>query len=470
MTGATATREHLCLVVRLLLLALAGVSVLTCNRSDKAPLAVVVFVYDENGLPISGADVQIRTSAPDRVWQAATEDAGTVTFTGLTEDEFKAVAGLRTDGPEAEFTASKDQYVEARAGVSGGDYSADNLQRGGRVHIDITLLQSKITDSSWAASASFTNVDLHAVGFFDSMHGWIVGGDGRIFFTETGGIQWNPQSSGTAATLTSVAPLDASHAWTTGAGAPLLKTADDGSSWVVATESTPLDSVTFSTPASAWAIGPQGIMHSVDQGLTWTLSLDPTTLALGSVTLTDIAFSPSGEGWVTGWATADDTGIVLHTVDGGATWSHIQVSACPLLAVAQVAVDEAWVVGCDAYKVQGGSISLPAGLPKAFQYFDVAATGFGEVWALGRVPPSKATGEVGPQIAEIVLSTVIHSEDGGVTWKTEYRGEERLHGLTLTGDGRGWIVGDGGEVLGLRQTTKRATQTPTPTLTPTPNR
>ena len=37
-----------------------------------------------------------------------------------------------------------------------------------------------------------------------------------------------------------------------------------------------------------------------------------------------------------------------------------------------------------------------------------------------------------------------------------------LNSIAITGDGRGWIVGDEGLVLSLKRTSKGATSTPTP--------
>jgi hypothetical protein len=376
-------------------LVIAAAAILAaCGQSGKGGLSAVVFVYDENRAVIPEAQVEITASSPELALKGETGTAGTIAFTGLTEDEFRTVAGLDVTDPQAEYRASKDKYLTLSASISGGDYVADNLKRGGRVHIEITLARSEVDDPSW---------------------------------TPTGG-------STAVQTVEGTAPL---------------------------TEKT-----TSSPDGTLWAIGTNGIVSSTDQGISWSQEFDPSTLGMGLIDLTDIAFQSVEEGWVAGTATGSRTGVVLHTVDGGVTWSQLEAAECPLLAVAAVGPGNAWVTGCGVFRAEGERLTAVRKMPEVFEYYDVAATGFGEAWVLARAVSSS---EVGPATADVILTSVYHTNDGGNTWDVQYRSDTTvLNSVTISSDGRGSIAGDNGLALSLRRTSKAATPTPMPGHTPTP--
>jgi photosystem II stability/assembly factor-like uncharacterized protein len=466
------TRTGLRVAVSLLLLAVATALLTACSRSGKGSLSAVVFVYDENDSPVSEAEVRINASSPALALTKETNSAGTAAFTNLGEDEFKAIAGLSASAPPPEFEAIKDGYFTLSARVSGGDYAQDDLARGGRVHIDIAFVQSEVDDPSWTPRRRFADADLHDILFADSERGWAAGSSGSVFYTADGGSSWISQASGASGTLTGLALDGSSDIWAVAPGTALVRAAP-GADWATIPLSDPatIQKMVLSPDGTAWAIGSRGILRSVDRGYTWSLSLDPAGLGLGRIDLTDIAFGGANEGWVTGRAVATGTGIVLHSEDAGADWSKLETPDCPLLAVVAVGPGSAWVTGCDVYRIEQGKLTAVPKMPEVFEYYDVAATGFGEVWVLARTAATGDASQFGPSVNETSLTSVFHTEDGGNTWDVGYRSlEARLNAITVTDDGRGWIVGDDGLLLSLSRTSKQATPTPRPlpTSTPTP--
>ena len=464
-------RKGIRLPAFLVLVIVATAFLAACGRSGKGSLSAVVFVYDENRLVIPDAQIEINASSPELALNGKTGMAGTVTFTGLREDEFQTVAGLSPTGSQPEYKASKEKYITLSARVSGGDYVADNLKRGGRVHIEITLAQSEVDDPSWTPHRQFANADLHAIAFADSKRGWVAGSEGSVFYTADGGFSWTPQASGASATLTGLYLDRASEIWGVAPGAALVR-ATVGGAWTAVQSgeaAAAIQKLALSPDGTLWAIGPQGVLRSSDQGVTWNLALDPSTLGLGLIGLTDVVFRSASEGWVTGTAASGQTGVVLHTEDAGLTWSKLEATDCPLLAVAAVAPGNAWVTGCNVFRAEGEKLTAVPKMSKTFEYYDVAATGFGEAWVLARTAPATDVVQVGPAAAEVPLASVYHTEDGGDTWDVQYRSDTAvLNSLAITDDGRGWIVGDEGLLLSLERTSKLATPTPMPRYTPTP--
>ncbi|MGW8320451.1 MAG: WD40/YVTN/BNR-like repeat-containing protein [Thermodesulfobacteriota bacterium] len=72
-----------------------------------------------------------------------------------------------------------------------------------------------------------------------------------------------------------------------------------------------LFSLSFPTEKDGWACGRFGtILHTSDGGLTWSRQKSGTTFTLAGICFTDVK-----NGWAVG-----NAGTILHTSDGGATW------------------------------------------------------------------------------------------------------------------------------------------------------
>jgi photosystem II stability/assembly factor-like uncharacterized protein len=96
-------------------------------------------------------------------------------------------------------------------------------------------------------------------------------------------------------------------------------------------------SVTFPTEKEGWVCGRWGtVLHTADGGKTWTLQLSGT-----ENTLVSIHFVDPQNGWAVG-----EEGTILHTADGGKTWEK-QKSPVPfyLMKVYFVTPLKGWIVG-----------------------------------------------------------------------------------------------------------------------------
>ena len=162
--------------------------------------------------------------------------------------------------------------------------------------------------------------------------------------------------------------------------------------------------------------------------------------------LNAVHFADSKRGWVGG-----DGGLVLHTEDGGRTWSRQQLATREsvndvyfrdrengyLLAAAQIFTTE-----------DGGATwrLSTTFLPQTFggaepELYSVRFTSKRRGWIVG----SLSRGQ------NVVDSLVLYTDNGGASWHRQRAPvrDELIH-LDFDGDRRGWIVGSGGRILHTR--------------------
>ena len=133
-----------------------------------------------------------------------------------------------------------------------------------------------------------------------------------------------------------------------------------------------------------WAVGDGGVVLStMDAGATWTRQLSP------AYNLRGVWFTSALEGWVAGYG-----GTVLHTLNGGSTWTR--------------------------------SISTATGENLMDVYFATRDTG----WVVG------------------TNGLIMATNDRGLTWQKTNPTGVTLNGVMFAGTRDGWAVGDGGIILG----------------------
>ena len=283
--------------------------------------------------------------------------------------------------------------------------------------------------------------------FVDPQYGWAVGDRGAIWHTQDGGEEWRLQKSGIGHGLQSVHFIDRHNGWAvggyshphshTGSGLVLI-THDGGLHWQL--DSTlllpTLKQARFFDAKHGWAVGcpsamfPTGLFVTDSGGRAWkpvrgeTLSgilaadffeehtgvaarQDGTALVLrnGSVGpaspadfgqrgLARVKLVPPRFGWLVG-----DGGLVMMTLDGGASW-------------------------------QTTPVDLPQGTAGEFDFAALAVRGT-KVWIAGS-PGTR----------------VFHTPDAGLTWFEADTGQNLpLRGLHFVDDRHGWAVGDLGTIL-----------------------
>jgi photosystem II stability/assembly factor-like uncharacterized protein len=209
--------------------------------------------------------------------------------------------------------------------------------------------------SSWQRVEVPDQSDVRSVHFSDVQDGWVGGWDGEIYHTEDAGQTWTKQQTGLDYQIQEIFSGDSVHGWAVAfmvypdlrRKAALLKTGDGGANWEIlsnedADSRLAVHSVVFVNANEGWAIDNwQGnIVHSVDGGNTWTMQRRRDDHGWNS-----LVFVNDRQGWAVG-----DDGI-LHTSDGGETWNyqqHYHSGETYLEAIAFSDSDHGWAVGRDS--------------------------------------------------------------------------------------------------------------------------
>ena len=237
--------------------------------------------------------------------------------------------------------------------------------------------------------------ELFAVHIGESERGWVVGKYGLILRTGDGGRSWTVQKAGTTRTLTSVSFANDQRGFAVGSGGLILATIDGGLSWNAQSSPTKnhLLSVYAPSQTKAYAVGAFGTILSTSNGgamwrkdrLSWENLIPVLIRQAGYLepNLNAVCFVNPEVGWIVG-----EFGLVLHTRDGGQTWT-----------------------------LQRHGRDLP----------ELAAVKFRD---------ERIGFAVGQQ------GTLIKTRDGGKSWVEMKTGTKGLYGIALSGQG-GVIVGDG---------------------------
>ena len=169
-----------------------------------------------------------------------------------------------------------------------------------------------------------------------------------------------------------------------------------------------LFAVTMKSDGSIYIVGSKALfMVSTDHGKTWlqrTLPERPGSPLFQDRDLYSIRFTPDGK---TGWICGEE-GIILHTADGGETWTRQESTVKSNLFKLYVVDDKtAYAVGANATAlrtVDGGDHWQSAKIPKAIDLFDITFSDKNTGWAVGE------------------FSTILKTVDGGQTWQVQSGG------------------------------------------------
>lgn len=177
-----------------------------------------------------------------------------------------------------------------------------------------------------------------SVGFSNSLNdicfvgskGWIVGEQGLVLHSRDGGMHWEQQVSNADNSLMAAFFLNEERGIAVGAQSVLIHTDNGGKVW----ERYDLDfmavlpeelieqgvaavnfyDIFFVDDSHGWIVGDYGIiLHSEDGGMTWS------TQRMGMFNhLFCVLFKNEKEGWAVG-----QNGTVLRTIDGGKNWNDM---------------------------------------------------------------------------------------------------------------------------------------------------
>ena len=332
--------------------------------------------------------------------------------------------------------------------------------------ICLLLASSSLAAQSPTPPESFHDAELTSVCFVDADNGWTVGDRGVIWHTIDGGRHWQRQDSPTSSRLESVCFSDAETGWAVGGShhpythhgiGVVLRTVDGGASWqsVTGTNLPALKCVKFFGPRQGIAIGessalyPGGVFSSVDGGRTWsTLVLQNATPTSDGETAQRTALRTSSH-WATGDFANAQGGMVASSAGTVGNVSALDLVMSPRSVTAgrrpralRVArAGQAWLCGERGLLLTsqdaGGTWSKPERLlPETTAQFDFSAlaTHGKHVWVAG---------EPG--------TLVFHSPDAGETWESlPTDGTVPIKSLYFLDENRGWAVGGLGTILHTR--------------------
>jgi photosystem II stability/assembly factor-like uncharacterized protein len=192
---------------------------------------------------------------------------------------------------------------------------------------------------------------LYNVDFSDAQNGLAIGQDGLIIKTSDGGKTWKqitldlPKEEwrpGLPHIFSMSRGANPQNVWAAGPGGTIIRSQDGGETWqdLSLHRDVTINGISFADDAHGWAVGEFGtILHTSDGGQTWqeqknVQSLPKYTrpdlseedaikqrvpqLYLEDLFLVSVAFRNPQEGFVTG-----ESGILLTTTDGGATWTNV---------------------------------------------------------------------------------------------------------------------------------------------------
>ena len=204
------------------------------------------------------------------------------------------------------------------------------------------------------------NVDpgeIHGLDFLDANHGWAVGytfedGDGRVLRTTDGGANWQEARGMLDGVVDnrfrSVAFRDQNTGFAV-SPSHLWKSVDGGASWSKEQdlESTTFDIQFLEDGLHGWIVGHAFagdqffVFRTTDGGSNWTQTSDTVPHGDGSRTLRRVHFHDSTHGWAVG---AD--GVLMHSSDGGVTWSRQESGVdVDLWGIHAESRERVWVTG-----------------------------------------------------------------------------------------------------------------------------
>ncbi|MCZ7601868.1 MAG: YCF48-related protein [Melioribacteraceae bacterium] len=154
--------------------------------------------------------------------------------------------------------------------------------------------------------------DIH---FVNSTHGWVCGGNGFIFKTTNGGVDWVEQSSYENRLLRTIFFTDQNNGWAAGTDISfndaLLSTNDGGLNWIDRDMGTTDDfsSLLFVNPNVGWLASDLRLYKTTSGGADWIENTSNITQTKS------IFFINEHIGWAAGYK-------LYKTIDGGANWNE----------------------------------------------------------------------------------------------------------------------------------------------------
>ncbi len=302
---------------------------------------------------------------------------------------------------------------------------------------------ARTTDSglTWNLISESFIQSFNSVHFHNSQKGLVVGNSGLIVSTSDGGNTWNRQISGTDGNIASMSFVDSLNGWAscrTGTYpyyiTEILKTTDGGFTWaVVGSLDANIKKLCYVNMANGWALDYYDVYHTDDAGTTWV------NVDVGVDThFYSIQFVDEDHGWIVGGGNSSSSrGIILITIDGGATWFEPPLSyGChTLFSVYFINRLIGWAVSWrgEIIHTTDGGLTWSWQATESDGYIGLKSVKFIDEyngWACG------------------YQGIIIKTNTGGVFWKRDTTlTDNDLVSIEITDSNNCWAVGEWGTIL-----------------------
>ena len=316
------------------------------------------------------------------------------------------------------------------------------------------LLYTKDGGRNWSRDSTVIGgIDIlsRKIFFTDTLHGWILTGNEKLYRTANGGRKWEQYiidsmtiglklfSQFGEFSAKDLIFLNPQQGWlTTNRG--LYSSTDSGQTWQQINSEYGYEGVYFVNTNHGWITGERNIKfgainNQIFETLDGGKTLQSKTKSVTNATLWGVDFIDEK----TGWAVGD--GTILHTTDGGETWVHqTSPSASWLRKVIFLNRSEGWIVGFGGtilHTKDGGQKweKQESGTTYDLEEASFVSSQKGWVvgWSLNTTP---------------VSGIVLHTSNGGALWQNQTpAGIGRLFGVAFIDSLRGWIATGGGSLL-----------------------
>ena len=302
-------------------------------------------------------------------------------------------------------------FIDRNTGWAVGNHEGSSLTE----ELESVIAHTTDGGATWQPQISGVyEHPLRKVHFVDAQRGWIAGNGGVVLYTENSGQDWVRQTTNTFNDLIDIQFLSPQEGWAVGDWGTALHTRNGGKTWTKRAhgmnERDSLWGVYFLDHRHGWIVTQaSSIYHTRDGGETWGAQKSGVGYALS-----DVHFVNRSTGWIVG-----DRRTILNTVNGGQTWRYLTQGSN------------------NRHRTVYGQPLRMEGVPlHSFLLYDLCFVDKKHGWVVGD------------------LGVILHTNDGGTTWKHQ-RGGHRFHvggdnvllGVHFVDNRVGWAVGESGTIF-----------------------
>ena len=311
-----------------------------------------------------------------------------------------------------------------------------------------TILRSIDSGSTWArqGTGQIADVNMSGVVAVDPFTAWVVGGPddnyATIYHTTDGGSTWERKGSAADVPdvkLTKVTAYGDNKVWAVGTNnagtSAILHTSDGGATWTnqLPAEYNGLTLQGVYTPdgTTVWVGGDSTpdtngdsyalLLKSTDGGQSWTRQSGGDLVGVAEAHILGISAVDANTAWAVGGVVSEGDHLVLHTINGGETWTQqsVPIGSGDVNEVDVVDTSTVWVAYDNSvlWSVDGGG---------TWSSHNTADYTMGicamppHAWAVSSITSGTNT----------TTGVIYHTDDNGKTWVPK---EKTLDGEDLPG-------------------------------------